>query len=74
MRTYADDFLLVSEEEIKDAIVFAWEQYGEIIEGAGATALAASLTRKVSVPVVLIISGGNIQPEIHKQIINAARK
>ena len=74
MRTYADDFLLVSEEEIEAAIAFAWEHYGEIIEGAGATGLAAALTGKVSTPAVLIISGGNIQPEIHQQIINAARK
>ena len=72
IRTFVDDFLLVSEDEIRDAIAFAWERYGEIIEGSAAAALAAALNRQISTPAVLIISGGNIQPEIHAQIIDTA--
>ena len=74
IRTYADDFLLVSEDEIRDAITFAWERFGERIEGSAATTLAVALYREISKPAVLIISGGNIQPEIHKQIITAVTK
>jgi threonine dehydratase len=72
IRSYADDFLLVSEDEIRDAIVFAWERYEERIEGAAAAALALVIHQKVIAPSVVIISGGNIQPELHAQIINTA--
>jgi len=72
MRAYADDFLLVSEDEIRDAIVFAWERYGERIEGAAAAALALVINQKVETPTVVIISGGNIQPELHSEIIKPA--
>jgi threonine dehydratase len=65
-----DDFLLVSETEIEEAIAYAYFEYDEIIEGSAATVLAACLTGKVKErPVVLVISGGNIQPEVHAEII-----
>jgi len=69
IRQYADDFILVNEVEIKAAIAFAWVRYAERIEGSAATALAAILSGKVKTPAVLIISGGNIQPQDHKSII-----
>jgi len=72
LRQYVDDFVLVSEAEIRDAIVFAWQRYGERIEGSAAAALAAALNGKVATPAVLVITGGNIQPEIHARIIAAA--
>ena len=68
---YVDDFLLVTEEEIIEAICYAWQQYQECIEGAAAVSLAAVLSGKITKrPVVIIISGGNIQPEIHQKIIS----
>jgi len=70
VKKYVDDFVLVSEEEIYRAISDAWQQYHERIEGSAAVALAAVLYGKVNKrPVVVVISGGNIQPEIHKKII-----
>ncbi len=67
---YVDDFLTVSEEEIARAIAFAWYVYHEKIEGSAAVALAAVLAGKVAQrPSVLILTGGNIQPEVHAQII-----
>lgn len=71
IQKYADDFLLVSEREIREAITFAWNYYGEVIEGSAATVLAVALNGKISTPAVLIISGGNIQPKTHAQIISA---
>jgi threonine dehydratase len=69
---YADDFILVSEEEIIEAIRFAWDHYHERIEGSAATSLAAVLSGKVPWrPVVIVISGGNIQPETHQKILSA---
>jgi len=64
-----DDFVLVSEEEIESAIAYAFFRYHEVIEGSAAAALAAVLTNKVTArPAVVVISGGNIQPELHRSI------
>jgi threonine dehydratase len=74
IRNYCDDFLLVSEEEIRSAIRYAWQRYGERIEASGAVPLAAALTGKVTIrPAVVIITGGNIQAELHQQIIAEAQ-
>lgn len=74
IRSYADDFLLVNEDQIREAVVFAWERYGERIEGSAAAALALALQQKGSPPTVVLISGGNIQPEVHVKIIEGAYK
>ncbi|MBN1148079.1 MAG: pyridoxal-phosphate dependent enzyme [Anaerolineales bacterium] len=72
VRTYVDDFILVSEQQIENAVRFAWRHYNECIEGAAAAALAAVISGKISFrPAVVIISGGNIQPEIHARILNS---
>lgn len=70
MKQFVDDFVLVNEGEIKKAIAFAWTRYRERIEGSAAAALAAALTGKVTTPAVLIITGGNIQPQIHAQLMS----
>ena len=71
IRKYADDLVLVTEQEIRSAIRYAWQHYGERIEGAGAVGLAAVVSGRVSAPpAVVIISGGNIQAELHQQILN----
>jgi threonine dehydratase len=65
-----DDLILVTESEIREAIRHAWFEYGERIEGSGAVALAAVISGKISTrPAVLIQSGGNIQPELHAEIV-----
>ena len=70
IKKYVDEVILVSEDEVAEAIAFAWHEYGEKIEGAGAVGLAAVLSKKVPPqPSVVIISGGNIQPEIHADIL-----
>ncbi len=69
-RKTADDFVLVSEDDIILAIQFAWEHYNEVIEPSSATALAAILSGRISdKPSVLIITGGNIQPQSHQKLI-----
>jgi threonine dehydratase len=69
-RQYLDDLLLVSEDEIAQAVRYAWQRYGKRIEGSAATALAAALTGKVSArPAVIVLSGGNISPEMHLKIL-----
>lgn len=69
VKKYADEILLVSEEEIGRAVVFAWRRYGERIEGSGAVGLAALLSGKVkSYASVVLISGGNVQPRVHEEL------
>lgn len=67
---YVDDLVLVSEVEIERAIAFSWTVYGERIEGSGAVALAAVLEGKIKErPSVVIVSGGNIEQEVHEKIL-----
>jgi threonine dehydratase len=64
-----DEILLVTEEEIARAIAFAWHVYHEVIEGSGAVTLAALLAGKVSErPALAIVTGGNINPELHAHV------
>jgi threonine dehydratase len=72
VQKFADDFLLVSEEHIEQAIAYAWTQYHERIEGSGAVSLAAILSGQLVMrPAVLIITGGNIQPEVFDKILSS---
>lgn len=64
----------VSDEEAKAAIRFAWREHGLVVEPGGAVALAALLAGKVR-PVeetVVVLSGGNIDPELHARIVGQA--
>jgi threonine dehydratase len=63
VRAYVDEILLVSEEEIADAMAFALKKLHLVVEGAGAVTLAAVLHGKlgsVGKNVVVVISGGNV--------------
>ncbi len=69
VKDLVDDFVLVEEKEISHAIAYAWHRYGEKIEGSAAAALAALLKGAISArPALIVISGGNIQPEVHAEI------
>jgi threonine dehydratase len=67
---YVDDFILVSENDIRKAIKYAWSEYHECIEGSAAVSLAAALSGKVSSkPALVVLTGGNINPIDHEQIV-----
>ncbi|MFC1878634.1 threonine/serine dehydratase [Chloroflexota bacterium] len=71
VKKLADEIVLVNEDEIAEAVAYSWNKYGEVIEGSAATALAAALSGKISIrPALVVLSGGNIQPEIHADIIS----
>ena len=75
IKKYVDEIILVSEEEVAQAVAFAWTEYGEKIEGSGAVGLAAILSKKGTMqPTVIVVSGGNIQPEIHAEILSRYEK
>ena len=68
---YVDDIILVTEQEIRKAIKYAWITYHECIEGSAAVTLAAALSGKVkSRPALAVLTGANIDPAAHAQIIN----
>lgn len=66
MRKYLDDFVLVDDENIKNAIVLLLENTHNLAEGAGAAPLAGALQLKERLAgkkIVLVLSGGNLSLE-----------
>jgi threonine dehydratase len=63
--------LSVSDEQAKNAIRFAWREHGLVVEAGGAVALAALLARKIDAieGTVVVLSGGNIDPDLHSRIV-----
>ncbi|MBA1144115.1 hydroxyectoine utilization dehydratase EutB [Mesorhizobium neociceri] len=70
-RDLLDDVILLSEDEIATGIRHAYEQEREIVEGAGAVGVAALLAGKVKAngPVVVLLSGRNIDMNTHRRIV-----
>lgn len=68
-----DDFVLVSEDEIRRALIIYIEKAHTLAEGAGAASLAAALKMReqfLGQSVALVLSGGNVTVE---QLRNALR-
>jgi threonine dehydratase len=65
-----DDMIVVEEDEVSRAIAFLAREENVVAEGSGAVGVAALLGRSVHAPdpVVVVISGGNIDPEILSRI------
>lgn len=69
VKRLVDEIVLVSEEEIARAVAFAFYEYGEIVEPSGAVTIAAALRRAERNEISLaVVSGGNVQPEVHARI------
>lgn len=69
-----DDFVLVSDDEIRRALVLMIEKTRNLVEPAGAAALAAALGMKEHLAgkkVALVCSGGNINPTQLKDILES---
>ncbi|ONF73097.1 pyridoxal-phosphate dependent enzyme [Amycolatopsis keratiniphila] len=70
-RRLVDDIALVTDEQVRDAMRFAFERLKLVIEPSGATGLAALLSGRIPVSgrVGVIISGGNVSPERFAELI-----
>ncbi|RSN61466.1 pyridoxal-5'-phosphate-dependent protein [Amycolatopsis sp. WAC 04182] len=70
-RRLVDDIALVTDDQVRDAMRFAFERLKLVIEPSGATGLAALLSGQVpaSGRVGVIISGGNVSPERFAELI-----
>jgi len=66
VRDLLDDVVMVTDEEISQAIVLSLERAKLLVEGAGAAPLAALLAGRVggNGAVVVVLSGGNIDPSL----------
>ena len=75
-RRLFDDFLLVNDDEIARAVAYCYETHGEVVEGAAAVGLAALLAGKaenLGHSVGVLITGGNITPDQHRDILDRTR-
>jgi threonine dehydratase len=74
-KTAVDEIVLVTEDEIAEAMRALLTRAKLYVEGSGAAATAALLAGKVRVPagmqVVSIVSGGNVDPERVLALFNA---
>ena len=64
-RTTVSNFLVVTEDEVRHAVSFAFRFMKLVVEPGGAVALAALLSKKLNLDgqeLALILSGGNIDP------------
>ncbi len=69
---YVDEHLLISEEQIKDGMYYAFEKHRLIVEGAAAVGIGALMHRKVTVndkKVVALLSGSSIDSDAYVRII-----
>jgi threonine dehydratase len=66
---------VVSEAEVRRAVRFAFETLKLVVEPGGAAGLAAALSGKVATKgsnIGIILSGGNVDPELFAEILNEA--
>jgi threonine dehydratase len=68
--------ILVSEEEIADAVRFLFNDMGLSAEPSGAATTAALLSGKVTLtgPTVAVVSGGNVDPDLWNRLVTPVDK
>ena len=68
-----DDIVAASEEDVASAIAYLWIEEGFKVEGAGAVGVAALLSGRVAnleFPLVVVVTGGNIDDSKHKAVLS----
>jgi threonine dehydratase len=72
IRSYVDDVITVTEQEIRDAMKILARDSKTLAEPSGAVATAGFLSRRHKLPLskrtVIVISGGNIEPQMLAEI------
>jgi threonine dehydratase len=71
MKRLLADGLAVSDEEVREAMRFAFRHLKLVAEPGGAAALAALLARKIDTvgkTTVVVVSGGNVDKELYAEI------
>ena len=72
VRDYVDDLITLTEEEIANAIRHAYFEEQIVIEGSGSVGLGALLANKLKPQgkTIVLLSGKNIDMQLHQKIIN----
>jgi threonine dehydratase len=76
VRNHCEDIVVVSDDELRTAMRFAFERLKIVIEPSGAAGLAAALFGKVDITgkkVGVIISGGNVDADVFAECIRGIR-
>ena len=74
-REHVSEVLTVSDQEVQEAMAFAFEQYKMVIEPGAAVGLAAILSNKIEMKgrtIATIASGGNVDPSVFCAALKAA--
>lgn len=74
MRRSLDDFVLVSDEELDDALIMLLEEQHVLAESSSAASLAAALARRDTIRgkrVVLVLSGANVTLDRLREVLGA---
>ena len=69
-----DRFILITEEEIKAAIRYLYQNQNLVVEGAAGVAMAAAMKDTATTfdsTSVVILCGGNIDPALHRDLFLA---
>jgi len=73
-KKYVDEFILVSDKEIIEALRKIWQISKIKVEPSAAVSLAAIIFKKIKIPqgskIVSVLTGGNISNEYFKRIIS----
>src|SRR5438270_8822846 len=66
--------LSVSDDQVEDAIRFAWEHHELVVEPGAAVGLAALIAGKIEPKndTIVVLSGANIDPALHARIVGQA--
>jgi threonine dehydratase len=71
---FADEHILISEEEIKDGMFYIFDKHRLIVEGAAAVGVGALMNQKINVKgkkVVTLLSGSSINSDEYIRIIQS---
>ncbi len=71
-KKYVDEYMQVTEDEIKDAMIYMIDKHHKIIEGAAAVPLASLIKRKgdfVNKNVVVVLSGSGVGIDTIRKVI-----
>jgi threonine dehydratase len=74
VKQFVDEHVLISEEQIKDGMFYAFDRHRLIVEGAAAVGIGVLIHQKVDVrgkKVVALLSGSSIDSDIYIRIIRS---
>lgn len=72
IRRYVDEHVVVEEEEIENAMAYAFREHSLVIEGASAVGLAALQTGKINArgnKAAVVVTGSSVEPKTFLKVV-----